>query len=129
MWKVCNVKKKSINQKSWLVVNSRIFLLLSTTLLCKQRGEWESKENFFSFQVSDKEKKKYSPSIDFNATVVSTRDGFQNFQDGRFKIDSSPTSSSINRVTSLFIRQSAKEARELEEVKKDKAWDSEKLRV
>ena len=93
--------------------NSRICLLL-----CKQRGEWENKENFFSSRVPDKEKKKYSPSADFIATIVSTRDGFQNFQYWRFKIDSSPTSSSINRATSLFIRQSAKEAKELEEVKK-----------
>ena len=75
----------------------------------------------FSFQVFDKEKKNYSPSADFIATTVSTRDGFQNFQDGRFKIDSSPTSSSINRATSLFIRQSAKEARKLEVVKKKRA--------
>ena len=98
---------------------------MTTTLLCKQCGEWEGKENFFSSQVFDKEKKKYSPSPDFIATAVSTRDGFQKFQDWRFKIDSSPTSSSIN----IFIRQSAKKARKLEVVKKERAWDSEKLRV
>ena len=62
-------------------MKGRICLLLSTTLLCKQCGEWESKENFFSSQVSYKEKKKYSPSVDFIATAVSTRGGFQNFQD------------------------------------------------
>ena len=55
--------------------SSRICLLL-----CKQRGEWENKENFFSSRVPDKEKKKCSPSADFIATTVSTRDRFQNFQ-------------------------------------------------
>ena len=58
--------------------------LFRYSLLCKQRGGWQSKENFFSSQVSDMEKKKYSPSIDFIATAVSTRDGFQNFS--RLKI-------------------------------------------
>ena len=62
-------------------MNSKICLLLSTTLLCKQCGKWESKENFFSSQVFDKGKKKYSPSIDLIVTTVYTRDGFQNFQD------------------------------------------------
>ena len=42
-------------------MNSRICLLLSTILLCKQRGEWESKENFFSSQVSNKKKENILP--------------------------------------------------------------------
>ena len=120
MWKVCNVKKKKINQKSWIVVNSKICLFLSTTLLCKQCGEWESKENFFSSQVFDKEKKKYSPSIDLIATTVYTRDGFQNFQDWRFKSNFI----NINRASTFFIGQSAKETRELEIVRN---WEFKKI--
>ena len=91
-------------------MNSRICILF---LLGKQRGWWQSKENFFSSQVSDKEKKKYSPFADFIATAVSIRDGFQNFQDWRFKSNFI----NINRASTFFIGHSAKETRELEIVR------------
>ena len=55
-------------------MNSRI-CLLSTTLQATWRMGKE--REVFSFQVSDKEKKNYSPSADFIASAVSTRDGFQ----------------------------------------------------
>ena len=74
-------KEKNPHQKPWIVMNSRICILF---LLGKQRGWWQSKENFFSSQVSDKEKKKYSPFANFIDTAVSKRDGFQNFS--RLKI-------------------------------------------
>ena len=103
---------------------------LSTTLLCKQRREWQSKDNFLSSKVSDKGKKKYSPN--FIAIVVFTHDGFQKFS--RLKI--CPTSPSINRVTSLFIRQSWKSSEEssrenLEKVQKEseivRNWEFKKI--
>ena len=57
-------------------MNSRI-CLLSTTLQATWRMGKE--REVFSFQVSDKEKKNYSPSADFISPAVSTCDKFQQF--------------------------------------------------
>ena len=73
-------------------------------------GEWESKEKFSLFKSLTKKRKKYSPSTDFIAPTVSTRDRFQKFSRLKIQWNFKSESLPINRASTIFIKQSWEES-------------------